>query len=58
FQSGERGSNVTHTVGSGLGLPFCRRVMEAHGGSIEVSCPPSGGATFLLRFPLPEQETE
>lgn len=58
FHSGERGSNVTHTVGSGLGLPFCRRVMEAHGGSIEVTCPPAGGATFLLRFPLPEGETE
>jgi len=37
--------------GSGLGLNFCRKIMEAHGGKIEVSSQVGKGTTFVLKFP-------
>jgi len=37
--------------GTGLGLPICRKLVDAHGGSIEVMSEPGGGAEFLLTFP-------
>lgn len=36
---------------SGLGLTFCERVMEAHGGRISVSSKKGEGSTFYLIFP-------
>jgi signal transduction histidine kinase len=41
---------TTKAKGSGLGLALCRRIMEAHGGVIEVE-DRADGASFLLRFP-------
>ena len=41
--------------GVGLGLPICRAIAEAHGGSIEAQNRPGGGAVFRVRLPLPEQ---
>lgn len=37
---------------SGLGLRFCRMVVEAHGGRIEVSSQFSKGSTFRFAIPL------
>jgi len=37
--------------GPDLGLAIVRRLIELHGGAIEVSNPPGGGAAFRLRFP-------
>lgn len=37
--------------GSGLGLTFCRRIMEAHDGEIEAVSKEGEGTTFLLKFP-------
>ncbi len=37
--------------GSGLGLTFCKRIMDAYGGKIEVSSKEGKGTTFTLRFP-------
>jgi signal transduction histidine kinase len=37
--------------GSGLGLSICRRIAEAHHGTLEVSAAPTGGAVFTLRLP-------
>lgn len=44
-------SRSKRTGGYGLGLSICKRVMEAHGGSIAVARGASGGASFVLRFP-------
>ncbi len=37
--------------GSGLGLTFCKKIMESHNGSIAVSSKEGEGTTFVLTFP-------
>jgi signal transduction histidine kinase len=39
--------------GTGLGLATCRRVAEAHGGTLTVGETPGGGATVTLYVPSP-----
>ncbi len=41
--------------GSGVGLAFCARIMEAHDGTICVDPDYEGGARFLLKFPAIEE---
>ena len=43
---------TTKKTGSGYGLFLARRILEEHGGSIEVESPPSGGALFRIRLPI------
>src|SRR5204862_3718166 len=43
---------TTKATGSGLGLPFVRRVAEAHGGEATIRSEEGRGATVLLRFPI------
>ena len=38
--------------GSGLGLAIAKGFIQIHGGTIEASTTPGGGATFLIRLPL------
>ena len=38
-------------VGTGLGLPICRGIVQTHGGEITVDSKPGAGATFTLTFP-------
>jgi len=37
--------------GTGVGLAVSLGIVEAHGGSLSVSCPPEGGAVFVVRLP-------
>jgi two-component system NtrC family sensor kinase len=39
-------------VGTGLGLPFCRGIIEAHGGSLGVTSAPEQGAIFRIELPV------
>jgi signal transduction histidine kinase len=38
--------------GSGLGLMICHRIVEDHGGTIEVESAEGQGATFRVRLPV------
>jgi two-component system NtrC family sensor kinase len=38
--------------GTGLGLANCRRIIEQHGGKIEVSSSAREGTTFIVRLPV------
>jgi signal transduction histidine kinase len=45
-------SRSRETGGYGLGLSLCRRIMEAHGGSISISSRPGEGTEVALTFPI------
>jgi PAS domain S-box-containing protein len=40
-------------VGTGLGLPLCRGIIEEHGGSISVDSQPGQGTVFRVVLPVP-----
>ena len=48
----------TRTGGSGLGLTFCRKMMDAHGGYIWVESELNKGSSFITLFPLPSPAEE
>jgi predicted ATPase/signal transduction histidine kinase len=52
FDPFERAVSAKHYGGLGLGLYICRRIVEAHGGSIRVASRPGCGATFVVDLPL------
>ncbi len=41
-----------HSSGTGLGLAIVAALVKAHGGTVEVTRTPGGGATFRVRLPL------
>ncbi len=43
---------TTRQIGTGLGLPSCKNIIEKHGGTIDVSSTRKKGASFLIRLPL------
>ena len=42
---------TTRDGGTGLGLPICQRIVENHGGKIEVRSQPEEGSTFSVLLP-------
>jgi predicted ATPase/signal transduction histidine kinase len=51
FQRFERGLSVEQYGGLGLGLYACRRIVEAHQGTIHVESEVGHGATFVVELP-------
>ena len=43
--------HTSKSNGTGLGLPITRKVVETHGGTIEVESPPGGGTEFRVVLP-------
>ena len=42
---------TTKTYGTGLGLVICRRIMDAHGGSVSVETALGQGTEVIIEFP-------
>jgi len=51
FDPFERAVPIEHFGGLGLGLYIVRHVVEAHGGTVEVSSKPGAGSHFLITLP-------
>lgn len=52
FDRFQRAVSERHYGGLGLGLYICRRIVEAHGGTIRADSQPGAGATFTVELPL------
>ena len=53
----DRSRTKAHAAGYGLGLSICKRIIEAHGGTIEASNNVDRGATFTVVIPSVERGT-
>lgn len=51
FELFRRVGQQSEPAGTGLGLAICRRIVERHGGSIDVESAPGEGSTFHVTLP-------
>jgi two-component system sensor histidine kinase KdpD len=51
FDKFHRGRDESNAGGAGLGLSICRAILTAHGGRIDASQRPGGGACFSFTLP-------
>jgi PAS domain S-box-containing protein len=49
---------TTRAKGMGMGLPICKRIVEAHGGTISVETKKGKGTTFTIIIPLVQLKQE
>jgi two-component system sensor histidine kinase KdpD len=48
-----RGKNQRHRIpGTGMGLPIAKAIVEAHGGTIQVTSRKGEGSVFSFTFPI------
>ncbi len=52
FERFHQVSGSERPPGTGLGLPICRQIVTAHGGSIHVESHPGEGAQFVVELPV------
>jgi len=43
---------TTKSRGTGLGLPTAKRIIEMHGGTIDIECPSDGGTAVCVTLPI------
>jgi len=46
---------TTKAKGMGMGLAICKRLVDAHGGSIEVESEEGKGSTFMVKLPIQQE---
>ncbi len=56
FVRGEGPADTAKGTGTGLGLAIVSAVAESHGGSVEATESPAGGALFRARIPIAEPD--
>jgi signal transduction histidine kinase len=49
---------TTKEEGSGLGVPAAQKILDAHGGSLDVRSEPGRGTTFIVLVPAFGEEDE
>jgi len=54
FTTKKKDNSPSGRPGAGLGLAYCRRVVEAHDGTISVESKPAEGSTFKIGLPIPQ----
>jgi signal transduction histidine kinase len=53
FEPFRRGGNVVGRIsGTGIGLASAQRIVQRHGGTLQVESTPGEGSTFTMRLPL------
>jgi signal transduction histidine kinase/CheY-like chemotaxis protein len=50
-----QGGFTTKESGHGMGLSICKKIIDAHHGTIQVESQPGRGTCFRVRLPLPDQ---
>jgi K+-sensing histidine kinase KdpD len=58
FDKFYRGRSARRIPGTGLGLPICRGIAEAHGGRLWAEHAPDGGVAFVLSIPYESAAAE
>lgn len=58
FYSTKTGPDETGRGGSGLGLPSCRSIIEAHRGRIRVESTAGKGTAFTIKLPVAAKKTD
>jgi signal transduction histidine kinase len=53
FNCFQRLHNKEKYQGNGLGLSFCKRIIDYHGGTIHLDSTPGKGSTFYINLPKP-----
>lgn len=53
-----QGDTSRASAGSGLGLSLCKRIVELHGGKIDVQSAPGKGSVFEVRLPVRHDESD
>lgn len=56
IRTSSKGQAVDGSRGVGIGLSICKTIIRAHGGTIEGYNRKEGGAKFVFRLPLQEEE--
>jgi len=54
FTTKTDGNQPSERSGSGLGLAFCKKIIDAHGGCVSVESKPAEGSTFRITLPKPQ----